>query len=85
MLTQQLIHATYDKMRISRYRLALDIENSVIVISALIPWNIAGAVPAAALSADSGFIPYALYLYFVPLTYFITRKSSIKESHHESS
>ena len=85
MLTQQLIHGAYDKLRISRYRLALDIENSVIVISALIPWNIAGAVPAAALSADSGFIPYALYLYFVPLTYFITRKSSIKESHHESS
>ena len=85
MLTQQLIHGAYDKLRISRYRLALDIENSVIVISALIPWNIAGAVPAAALSADSGFIPYALYLYFVPLTYFITRKSSIRESHHESS
>lgn len=79
MLTHQLTQGTYEKKRLSRYRLALDLENTVIVISALIPWNIAGAVPAAALSADSGFIPYALYLFFVPLTYFFTRKASIKE------
>ena len=79
MLTHQLTHGVYEKKRLSRYRLALDLENTVIIISALIPWNIAGAVPAAALSADSGFIPYALYLYFVPLTYFFTRKAPIKE------
>ena len=79
MLTHQLTHGLYEKKRLNRYRLALDLENTVIVISALIPWNIAGAVPAAALSADSGFIPYALYLFIVPLTYFFTRKAPIKE------
>lgn len=79
MLTHQLTQGTYEKKRLSRYRLALDLENTVIVISPLIPWNIAGAVPAAALSADLSFIPYALYLFFVPLTYFFTRKASIKE------
>lgn len=79
MLTHQLAHETYEKNRLNRYRLALDLENTVIVISALIPWNIAGAVPAAALSADSGFIPYALYLFFIPLIYFFTRKAPIKE------
>lgn len=79
MLTHQLTHGTYEKKRLNRYRLALDLENTVIVISALIPWNIAGAVPAAALSADSGFIPYALYLFFIPLTYFFTRKAPIKK------
>lgn len=80
MLTHQLTHGTYEKKRLNRYRLALDLENTVIVISPLIPWNIAGAVPAAALSADSGFIPYALYLFFVPLTYFCMRKAPIKET-----
>ncbi len=79
MLTHQLTQGAYEKKRLSRYRLALDLENTVIVISALIPWNIAGAVPAAALSADSGFIPYALYLYFVPFANFFTQKASIKE------
>lgn len=79
MLTHQLTRGVYEKKRLSRYRLALDLENTVIVISALIPWNIAGAVPAATLSVDSGFIPYALYLFFVPLTYFFTRKVAIKE------
>ena len=79
MLTHQLAQKTYEKKSLNRYRLALDLENTVIVISPLIPWNIAGAVPAAVLSADSGFIPYALYLFFVPLTYFFTRKTPIKE------
>lgn len=79
MLTHQLTQGAYEKKRLSRYRLALDLENTVIVISVLIPWNIAGAVPAAALSADSGFIPYALYLFFVPLANFFTQRASIKE------
>jgi len=45
---------------------------------ALILWNIAGAVPAAAFSADTGFIPYALYLFLLPLTNFFTRNATIK-------
>ena len=78
MLTHQLTYKTYEKMKLSHYRLALDLENTVIIIAALIPWNIAGAVPAAALSADTGFIPYALYLFLVPLTNFFTRNAPIK-------
>ena len=78
MLTHQLTYKTYENMKLSNYRLALDLENTVIIIAALIPWNIAGAVPAAALSADKGFIPYALYLFLVPLTNFFTRNAPIK-------
>jgi len=74
MLTHQFEHKIYEKREISNYQLALDLENTVILISALIPWNIAGAVPAAAISADSGFIIYALYLFLVPLTNLFTRK-----------
>ncbi|HWR42235.1 Na+/H+ antiporter NhaC family protein [Sporomusa sp.] len=74
MLTHQFAYKIYEKSRLSNYRLALDMENTVILISALIPWNIAGAVPAAALSADAGFIIYAFYLFLVPLTNLFTRK-----------
>ncbi|MBP1764505.1 MAG: Na+/H+ antiporter NhaC-like protein [Firmicutes bacterium] len=68
MLSHQFSTSIYEKRKLSNYQLALDLENTVIVISALIPWNIAGAVPAATLSANESFIPYALYLYLVPLT-----------------
>ena len=77
LLTHQLQEAAYG--RYAKARLALDLENTVILISALIPWNIAGALPAATLSADAGFIPYAVYLYLVPLSYWFSRRWSIKE------
>lgn len=67
MLTHQTTRKLYENSHLSNYRLALDLENTVILISALIPWNIAGAVPAVALSADDGFIPYAFYIFLVPL------------------
>lgn len=77
MLTHQFQNKIYQKQQLSNYRLALDLENTVILISALVPWNIAGAVPAAALSADSGFIIYAFYLFLVPLTNLFTQKMLI--------
>ncbi len=77
MLTHQFERKIYEKRQLSNYRLALDMENTVILISALIPWNIAGVVPAATLSADAGFIIYAFYLFLVPLTNLFTRKMII--------
>ncbi len=74
MLTHQFEHPIYTKRQIGNYQLAVDMENTVVLISALIPWNIAGAVPAATLSANAGFILYAFYLVLVPLTTFFTRK-----------
>ncbi|MDF2633511.1 MAG: Na+/H+ antiporter NhaC-like protein [Pelosinus sp.] len=74
MLTHQFSHKIYEKRQLSNYKLAIDMENTVILISALIPWNIAGAVPAATLSANAGFIIYAFYLFLVPLTNIFTRK-----------
>ena len=78
MLTHQLTQRIYEKKRLGNYRQALDLENSVIMIAALIPWNIAGAVPAAALATDADFIPYALYLYLVPLSNLFYQKVKIK-------
>ncbi len=74
MLTQQLTASMYKKRKLTDSQLALDLENTVIVLSALIPWNIAGAVPAAALAADAGFIPYAFYLFLLPLVARLTAR-----------
>ena len=76
-LTHQFEYKIYEKQQLNKYRLALDLENTVILIAVLIPWNIAGAFPAAALSADAGFIIYAFYLFLVPLTNLFTRKMKI--------
>ncbi|MDR3563960.1 MAG: Na+/H+ antiporter NhaC family protein [Negativicutes bacterium] len=78
-LTHQFTHKIYRQCQLSNYRLALDLENTVVVISALIPWNIAGAFPAAALSADAGFILYAFYLFLVPLTNLFTSQAKVAE------
>jgi len=76
-LTHQFEYKIYEKQQLNKYRLALDLENTVILIAVLIPWNIAGAFPAAALSADASFIIYAFYLFLVPLTNLFTRKMKI--------
>lgn len=71
-MTHQFHQKMYDQAKLDNYRLAIDLENTVIIMSPLIPWNIAGAFPAAMLSADAGFIGYAFYLYMLPLIYGMT-------------
>ena len=69
MLTHQLCGDTMetkdDKM--------LYLENSAVIISPLIPWSIAGAVPLAAISAPTSSIWCASYLFIVPIFYYITQ------------
>lgn len=67
LLTQQLLGPTYHRTEAPPPALALDLENTVVVISPLIPWNIAGLVPATILGVNAGFIPLACYLYLLPL------------------
>ncbi|GAB4374940.1 MAG: Na+/H+ antiporter NhaC family protein [Elainellaceae cyanobacterium] len=66
LLTQQLMQQKYRQEGLSD-ELAIDLENTVVVLAPLIPWNIAGLVPATILMTDAGFIPYACYLYLLPL------------------
>ena len=66
LLTQQLVEEHYEQ-KLNRYQLAVDLENTAVVLSPLIPWNIAGLVPATLLDTDFRYIPYAFYLYFLPL------------------
>lgn len=64
-LTQQLVKNQYIQRGLTNSELAIDLENTVVVLSPLIPWNIAGLVPATILMTDAGFIPYAWYLYIL--------------------
>lgn len=55
-----------DKLYARREELALAMENTVIVLAALIPWGIAGAVPVATIGAPMECLLYAFYLYLLP-------------------
>ena len=58
----------------SRQELAIDMENTLIVIVGLIPWCIACSVPLTFFDVGIGAIPYSFYLYVVPLCYFFTKR-----------
>ncbi len=47
--------------------LALDIEDSAVLVSAIIPWSIAGSLPLATIGAPTSSILLACYLYLVPV------------------
>lgn len=67
LLTHKIMQPIYQTADASAEQLAVDMENSAVVIAPLIPWNIASFGPASILLMDGTFIPYALYLYILPL------------------
>ncbi len=76
--THQFMEPYYHKSQTGRSDLAQDIGNTAVLIPALIPWNVAFTIPAAILSVDAGFIPYAFFLYMVPL--FMWGRSFVQSS-----
>ena len=70
MMCQQLLGNCYE----DKEELALDIENSGIMISGLIPWSIACSIPLAMLGSDAGALPYACLLWLTPVCYLFTKK-----------
>ncbi|MFG6106986.1 Na+/H+ antiporter NhaC family protein [Leptolyngbyaceae cyanobacterium CCMR0082] len=67
LLTHQLVSRQYKQQGHNAQQVAIDLENTAVVLAPMIPWNIAGLVPATLLMAGPGFIPFAVYLYLVPL------------------
>lgn len=65
-LTEQLCNEIMPKKK-----LAIAIENTVIIIAGLIPWSIAMAVPLRALNVENEAGLYAVFLYILPLWNFL--------------
>ena len=76
MMGAQLLEKAYD----DKEELAMDIENSGIVIAGLIPWSIACSIPLAMLGAGSGAILYAFLLWLIPICYLFTKKRFYKSN-----
>ncbi len=77
LLTEQIMRPCYQNQLPSQLldhlpnqqseQLALALEDTAVVIAPLIPWNIAGLIPATVLMVGPGFIPYTAYLMLLPL------------------
>lgn len=71
MLTKTIMETTYRKHGLDNYRLALDLENTAIVIAPLIPWNVAVLVPLTNLQVSPKAIVYSFYLIAIPIVNFL--------------
>ena len=48
--------------------------SGIVLLAAIIPWSIAGSVPCAIMGVGPECLPYAFYLYMVPLTDMLLRR-----------
>ena len=66
-LTTMLTHQLCLGLKQDDGSYALDLEDTAIIVSPLVPWSIAGGVPLAAVGAPTSALLFACYLYLLPL------------------
>ncbi len=74
LMCSNLLSMPYKMNGASKGELAIDIENSVILIACFIPWSIGCAVPLSLFRMDFHALPYAIYMYALPICYWLTKK-----------
>ena len=79
-MTENIVEKVYDEKKVERMELAKDIENSAIVLPAIIPWNIACYLPCTMWGRGSvRFIPFAAYIYLIPICTYIYYRFVLKK------
>lgn len=71
-MCRQCMGGNYASTPEGRVELMLDIENSVVVLAGLVPWCIACSVPLRMMGLTLGALPFAAYLYLLPLCWHLT-------------
>ena len=73
MMAQQLLGPVYEKRGKTNSALALDIENTMVVMVGLCPWCIACAFPLEMMGVGMEALPWAALLYLLPLWWLLVR------------
>ena len=73
-MTVNLFRKPYSDNGISREDFVLDLSNSTVITAPLVPWCIACSVPLSMMGEGVKVIPYACYLYMIPITFLLTKK-----------
>ena len=77
-MCRQCMGGNYDDDEAGRTQLMLDIENSVVTICGLVPWCIACSVPLRMLGCNAASLPFAAYLYLIPICWAVSQRFSRK-------
>ncbi len=78
MMSRDLLDKPYEIAGGSNSELAIDIENSSIVLCGIIPWAISCSVPLQMLGVGYNALPFAFLLYLIPFYYIFTKKLFFK-------
>lgn len=74
LLAGDLLAEPYKNTGGSMQELAIDMENSNIVAAGFIPWCLGCKVPLSFMNVGPEAIPYAVYIFLIPLCYLLTKK-----------
>ena len=73
-MVQQLMGSIYERAGASREEFAMDVANTGVTLTGLVPWCIACTVPLSMLDVGLEALPYAALLYLIPLCYLFTKR-----------
>jgi NhaC family Na+:H+ antiporter len=73
-MSVSILDQPYKNQRGTAQELAIDIGNSTTIFAGLVPWTIASSVPLGFMGVGPGALPYAIFLYAVPICYLFTKK-----------
>lgn len=73
-----MMKRTYKNSGASNYEIASDIQNSIIVLAGVVPWSIACTVPLAMMGVGYGAMPFACFMYLLPIIYGIEKLTKWK-------
>lgn len=84
----QCMGGNYAGTEDGRVELMMDIENSVVTLAGMVPWCIACSVPMGMLGCGLSALPFACFLYLLPLCWHLqlrrrSRRAHINEPIHE--
>lgn len=71
MLQVPLIRPIYEKRGISHEKLMLDLSDTTVLLSGLVPWCLACSMPLEMLNAEPACLPFAFFLYLPAITMLI--------------
>lgn len=74
MMCNDILKKPYEDDGASKEELAMDMENSVILLAGTVPWAIACTVPLAFMQIGLSAVPLSLFLFLVPICYGIQKK-----------
>ena len=80
MLCSDLMTRPYLQTGGSRTELAIDIENATVLLSVIIPWNIACSVPLEMLGVGVKTLMYSYLVFILPVIYIFTKRIWFKDS-----